>query len=143
MTEIIETLDAIEPGYRVLYCDLWGCLHDGVRGQPLVETLLPEEKDYFVLKPKHSGFYSTTLEILLRYLQVESLILTGIAGNNCVLFTANDAYMRDYRLFVLYDPALSGSPGSVGKVREVAGRLMRAAKERGTAVELLSAIQAS
>src|SRR3954452_15114920 len=38
---------------------------------------------------------------------------------------------------VLYDPALSGSPGSVGQVREVAGRLMRAAKERGTAVVLV------
>jgi HAD superfamily hydrolase (TIGR01459 family) len=34
MTEIIDTLDAIEPGYRVLYCDLWGCLHDGVRAFP-------------------------------------------------------------------------------------------------------------
>src|SRR4051794_29801824 len=38
---------------------------------------------------------------------------------------------------VLYDPALSGSPGSVGQVREVAGRLMRAAKQRGTAVVLV------
>jgi DNA repair protein RadA/Sms len=38
---------------------------------------------------------------------------------------------------VLYDPALSGSPGSVGQVREVAGRLMRVAKERGTAVVLV------
>ena len=76
------------------------CLEDGVTGRPVVEQLLPDEDDYFVLKPKHSGFYSTTLEILLEHLQVDSLILTGLAGNICVLFTANDAYMRDYALFV-------------------------------------------
>jgi HAD superfamily hydrolase (TIGR01459 family) len=34
MTEIIRSLDEIDPGYRVLYCDLWGCLHDGVRAFP-------------------------------------------------------------------------------------------------------------
>src|SRR5690242_3223836 len=43
------------------------CLKDGVRGKPIVELLKPEENDYFVLKPKHSGFYSTTLDLLLRY----------------------------------------------------------------------------
>jgi nicotinamidase-related amidase len=74
------------------------CLEDKVRGKPVVELLLPEEDDYFVLKPKHSGFYSTTLDILLEYLGVNILILTGIAGNICVLFTANDAYMRDFAL---------------------------------------------
>src|SRR4051812_40578420 len=65
------------------------CLADGVRGQSLVELLRPEPDDYFVLKPKHSGFYSTSLDI---YLQVQTVIITGIAGNICVLFTANDAY---------------------------------------------------
>src|SRR5690349_5876940 len=40
------------------------CLHDGVRGQPLAELLRPEKDDYFVLKPKHSGFFATTLDIL-------------------------------------------------------------------------------
>ncbi len=53
----------------------------------------PEEEDYFVLKPKHWGFYSTTLDILLNYLQARTLIITGLAGNICVLYTANDAYM--------------------------------------------------
>ena len=61
------------------------CLEDKVRGKAFVEMVLPEEDDYFVLKPKHSGFYSTTLELLLEHLGARSLILTGIAGNNCVL----------------------------------------------------------
>jgi nicotinamidase-related amidase len=65
-------------------------------GRELVDTLRPGEDDYFVLKPKHSGFFSSALETLLRYLAVRQLIISGIAGNFCVLFTANDAYMRDY-----------------------------------------------
>jgi nicotinamidase-related amidase len=79
------------------------CLHDGVRGQPLAEILQPGEHDYFVLKPKHSGFYSTSLDILLAYLRAETLVLTGMATNICVLFTANDAYMRDLHIVVPSD----------------------------------------
>ncbi len=79
------------------------------RGLEVVELLRPEENDYFVLKPKHSGFFSTTLETLLRYLETQTLILTGIAGNFCVLFTANDAYMRDFNLFVPLDCTVSNS----------------------------------
>jgi nicotinamidase-related amidase len=62
-----------------------------------------------VLKPKHSGFYATTLDVLLEYLKVDTLILTGIAANICVLFTANDAYMRDYQLFVPADCVASNA----------------------------------
>ena len=79
------------------------------RGGELVKMLRPEENDYFVLKPKHSGFFSTTLETLLRYLETQTLILTGIAGNFCVLFTANDAYMRDFNLFVPSDCTVSNA----------------------------------
>lgn len=78
-------------------------LGDAVRGQPLAELLAPDEDDYFVLKPKHSGFHSTTLDVLLAHLGAGTLILTGIAGNFCVLFTAQDAYMRDFRLLVPRD----------------------------------------
>jgi nicotinamidase-related amidase len=85
------------------------CLNDGVRGRPVVERLIPDEDNYFVLKPKHSGFFSTTLDILLQYLGVKAVILTGIAGNICVLFTANDAYMRDLALIVPGDCIASNS----------------------------------
>lgn len=83
------------------------CINDGVRGKPFVEQVLPDDDDYFVLKPKHSGFYCTALELLLAHLGAQNLILAGIAGNNCVLFTANDAYMRDFRLFVPSDCSVS------------------------------------
>lgn len=86
------------------------CLKGGVRGQPIAEQLQPEVDDYFVLKPKHSGFFSSTLDILLDYLQVKRVILTGIAGNICVLFTANDAYLRDFSLYVPADCVASNTP---------------------------------
>jgi nicotinamidase-related amidase len=79
------------------------CLDNDVRGRSIVELLKPEDDDYFVLKPKHSGFFSTTLDVLLDYLQVKTLILTGLAGNICILFTANDAYMRDFHLVIPSD----------------------------------------
>jgi nicotinamidase-related amidase len=76
------------------------CLEDGVRGEPLARLLAPDEDDYFILKPKHSGFFSTTLDVLLDYLHAETLILTGLTSDVCVLFTAYDAYLRDFRLII-------------------------------------------
>jgi nicotinamidase-related amidase len=73
------------------------------RGRAMVELLRPADDDYFVLKPKHSGFFSTTLDILVAYLQVKTLILTGVAANICVLFTAQDAFLRDLHLVVPSD----------------------------------------
>ena len=78
-------------------------LEDGVRGQPIAELLRPDEKDYFVLKAKHSGFYRTQLDLLIDYLKVKTLVLTGFTTDICVLFTASDAYMRDLELIVATD----------------------------------------
>lgn len=86
------------------------CLEDGVRGRPFVEQLIPGECDYFVLKPKHSGFYQTPLEVLLKHLGSERLILTGLSTNSCVLFTAADAYMRDLELVIPEDCVAACNP---------------------------------
>jgi len=85
------------------------CLRAGARGQPIAELLRPHGDDYFVLKPKHSGFQFTTLDVLLQHLGARTLVLTGVAGNFCVLFTAHDAYMRDFRLVVPQDCIASES----------------------------------
>lgn len=85
------------------------CLEDGVPGHEVAARLRPEADDYFVLKPKHSGFHATALELLLGHLGVHTLVLTGLAGNVCVLFTANDAYMRDFRVVVPEDAIASNS----------------------------------
>jgi nicotinamidase-related amidase len=79
------------------------------KAREIVDLLRPDDDDYFVLKPKHSGFFSSALETLLRYLGARTLILAGVAGNYCVLFTANDAYMRDYELIVPRDCTVSNT----------------------------------
>jgi nicotinamidase-related amidase len=83
------------------------CLGDDVRGRPVVQRLVPQPEDYVVLKAKHSAFYSTTLDLLLRYLKVQTLVLGGLTGDRCVLFSASDAYMRDFRLVVPADGVVS------------------------------------
>jgi nicotinamidase-related amidase len=72
-------------------------------GSRIANLLLPTREDYFVLKPKHSAFFSTSLETLLQYLGTKQLILTGFTTNQCILFTANDAYIRDFDLWVPRD----------------------------------------
>jgi nicotinamidase-related amidase len=79
------------------------------RGKEVSRLLTPHHRDYFVLKPKHSAFYSTTLDVLLRHLGTQRLIITGIAANICVLFTANDAYMRDFELLIPQDCVISNT----------------------------------
>jgi nicotinamidase-related amidase len=85
------------------------CLEDGVPGEETARILKPEDDDYFVLKPKHSAFYATTLDTLLAYLGTHTLIMAGIAGNICILFSANDAYMRDFNLVVPADCVISNT----------------------------------
>jgi nicotinamidase-related amidase len=72
-------------------------------GRRVSARLRPTSRDYFVLKPRHSGFYDTTLDTLLHSLRIQRVIVTGMAGNICVLFTANDAYMRGLRVFAPAD----------------------------------------
>ncbi|TPX68704.1 hypothetical protein SpCBS45565_g02946 [Spizellomyces sp. 'palustris'] len=78
-------------------------------GKAVAEMLKPRSDDYFVLKPKHSAFYATALDSLLTYLRIKTLIIVGMAGNVCILFTANDAYMRDFATFVPKDCIASTS----------------------------------
>jgi nicotinamidase-related amidase len=77
------------------------CLQN--QGKSIAELLRPDDQDYFVLKPKHSGFQHTSLSVLLSHLGTRTLILCGVAAEFCVLFTAHDAYMREFKLLVPAD----------------------------------------
>jgi len=85
------------------------CIKSRSAGAEIASLLLPEEDDYFVLKPKHSGFFSTALDVLLRYLGAKRLIIAGFAADICVLFTANDAHMRDFDVIIPSDCVASES----------------------------------
>jgi nicotinamidase-related amidase len=79
------------------------CLNDGVRGEPIARLLAPDAEDYFVLKPAHSGFFATPLQTLLQLMGARTLVLTGVAAHQCILFTAADAYLREYDLVIPRD----------------------------------------
>jgi nicotinamidase-related amidase len=102
------------------------CLEDGVRGEPVVSRLVPDDNDYFILKPKHSAFYQTNLDVLLKYLGARTLILTGLAGDNCVLFSANDAYMRDFKIVVPPDCTASEDAEENQRVLRHMARVLKA-----------------
>lgn len=75
-------------------------VREGTDGRELAELLAPEPGDYFVLKPKHSGFLATPLEILLEKLEVGNVLVSGVATDGCILATATDAHMREYGVHV-------------------------------------------
>jgi nicotinamidase-related amidase len=80
------------------------------KGAPFVRPLVPDSEDYFVLKPMHSAFYMTPLEVLLQQLQVETLILTGLTSNSCLTATAHDANMRGFEIYVPRDCSCARNP---------------------------------
>lgn len=112
------------------------CLKDKVRGQKIAEMLRPDPDDYFVLKPKHSGFFSTTLDTLLEYLGTEALIIAGVAGDICVLFTANDAYMRDFNLYIPADCVASNDADENQRVLKLMERVLKADIRVGDEIDL-------
>jgi nicotinamidase-related amidase len=83
------------------------CLRPQAPGRQFVEQIRPDKDDYFVLKPRHSAFYQTPLEVLLEYLGASSLVLCGLATNSCIVCTAHDAKMRNFGLFVPSDCSAS------------------------------------
>jgi nicotinamidase-related amidase len=79
------------------------CLSASAPARDIVEQIEPGDTDYFILKPRHSAFYATPLNVLLEHLGTKRLLLTGVSSHQCVLFTANDAHLRNYELVIPSD----------------------------------------
>ncbi|SDH70535.1 isochorismatase family cysteine hydrolase [Alteribacillus bidgolensis] len=102
------------------------CKQDNVKGKPITELVEPEDDDYFVLKPQFSAFFATPLDLLLDYLEVKTLIITGVAGNMCIQFTANDAYMRHYRLLIPSDGTASNQKKDNDQALDLMSNVLKA-----------------
>jgi len=109
---------------------------DHTRGGPIAELLRPLAEDYFVLKPKHSGFFSTSLDLLLKHLGAETLILAGWASDICILFTASDAHMREYDLVIPGDCVASEDPEENERVLKLMQRVQEADISPSTDLDL-------
>ncbi len=116
------------------------CLEDKARGAPIAALLKPGKEDYFVLKPKNSGFFSTNLELLLKHLRARTLILTGMAADNCILFTAGDAYLRDYELIIPSDCVASFDPQDKAQALSIMEKSLKAEIRPSEELDLRSVV---
>lgn len=99
------------------------CRSKKSRGREMADALAPDEEDYFVLKPLHSGFFSTTLEVLLDHLQVNTLILTGVAGDWLGPFWRKKIVWEQAKWLISKRPNIEGFtsnvvPGTCAEIRE-------------------------
>ena len=86
------------------------CLRRAGPARVIAQLLRPQEGDLSVLKPRHSAFYGTPLEFLLNDLGAKRLVITGLTTDSCVMFTAHDAYVRGYRIWVPSDCVAAARP---------------------------------
>jgi nicotinamidase-related amidase len=110
------------------------CVSDEVPGRPVATLLQPDDDDYFILKPRHSAFFATPLELLLRDLEADTLVIAGIAGNICVLFSANDAYIRGYRVVVPTDCIASNTRADTRRALQQMRTVLRADVRRSSSI---------
>jgi nicotinamidase-related amidase len=77
----------------------------GIQGPPgeIARLLYPQAQDITILKPRHSAFYASPLELLLTEMQARELVICGLATDICVQITAGDAFLREYPCWVPSD----------------------------------------
>src|SRR5688572_17140353 len=133
---VIYVNDNFGHWYSGLDAQVEHCRQSNTNSKCVVDLLLPEENDYFVAKAKHSGFFATTLQPLLEHLGAKTLILAGFATNICILFTANDAYMRNYELIVPRDCVAANNEELHNQALEQMARIHKADTRPSTELEL-------
>jgi nicotinamidase-related amidase len=104
------------------------------RRPELIEPIVPPEGVAFLQKARHSAFYSTALDHLLRQRSIDTIVLTGQVTEQCILYTALDAYIRHFDIRVATDAVAHIDP----ELGDAALRMMR----RNMRVDVLEATTA-
>ena len=78
-----------------------GGLRQGTWGYEILADLEPRAEDWYVEKNRLSAFFGTNLDLVLRALRAETVILTGVLTNQCIGATCKDALFRDYKPIVV------------------------------------------
>jgi nicotinamidase-related amidase len=112
------------------------CLRPQAPGRKFVEIVRPDTEDYFVLKPMHSAFYQSPLEALLRNFEASTLVIAGLATDSCIVCTAHDADMREFRIIVAADCCAARSAHDHLRAIEHIGRLSHATVQRSSSIRL-------
>lgn len=77
----------------------------GMEGPPgeIAKLLYPQAHDITILKPRHSAFYASPLELLLTEMEAKELVICGLASDMCVQLTAAEAFLREFPCWVPVD----------------------------------------
>jgi nicotinamidase-related amidase len=118
-----------------LRATLENALDESSPGRAVAKVLAPDDADYFVLKPKRSAFYGTSLDLLLSYLGAETLVLVGFATDMCIQSTAHDAFLRDFRIVIARDCVAAEAPAVDKKALASMERQLRAEVRFGARID--------
>ena len=83
---------------------------EGTWGAQVIDELDPQPEDYQIPKRRFSGFYQTDLDLVLRELDVKTVVVTGVVTNICVRSTCHDAFFRGYQVVVPKDCVRATGP---------------------------------
>jgi nicotinamidase-related amidase len=97
------------------------------RDRSLIEPIVPPDDAPFVVKARHSVFYETQLEYMLRQLEIRRLVLAGQVTEQCILYSALDAYVRHFDVIIPRDAVAHIDPDLAGAALRMMERNMRAA----------------
>jgi len=109
---VVHIVDSHRPG---LVCDREfqkrtpHCM-EGQWGSQIVPELEQGEGDFTVFKRRYSGFFNTDLDLTLKDLKVDTLIVMGVVTNICVRSTVHDAFFLGYRVIVPRDCVAATGP---------------------------------
>ena len=109
------------------------CIEAGGVSGWMAQALAPSPRDLVILKPRHSAFFATPLELLLGQMRTKHLVIAGLAADICVQLTAMDANLRGFELWVPSDctaaETSSGCAASLGYMK----RVLKARNAKSTA----------
>jgi nicotinamidase-related amidase len=98
-----------------------GGLRIGTWGYEVLDELEPRAEDWYVHKSRLSAFFQTNLELVLRGLGAETVLITGVLTNQCVGATCKDAMFRDFRPIVVEECTGTTLPHLHGPAIEMMG----------------------
>jgi nicotinamidase-related amidase len=112
---------------------------EGTRGIEIVPELAPGPDDLVVRKRRYNCFLGTELDLLLKALRIDTLVVTGVSSDVCVHWTVGEAFQRDFHVRVLED-CVAGTSLEDHEASLLIMRNLVSAGERFTSADLTDAL---
>jgi nicotinamidase-related amidase len=144
---IIWTMEAHRPGgidgglENSPDCSFGPHTVEGTRGIDIVDELAPGPSDLIVRKRRYNCFLGTELDLLLKALAVDTLLVAGVSSDVCVHWTVGEAFQRDFHVRVLED-CVAGTSSSDHEASLQIMRNLVTAGQRFSSADLTAALTA-